>query len=710
MVPNTLQTMLFSSLAVFYFLAALALLFWPSYRRKFTRLIVAYLMAVGAWQLGLIQPVIAVQERLVTYGFLLLAFYLVYLTYGFLIIEERRDRPWWAVGLIIIAVLVILDLLLPAPTNPFLWQTLHPVWLLALLAGWSVLISRTAVITLQAHRNTDRRPLHRNRIRYWVLIILFSAMADVAALTNALLLSTILRFVAAILAAYASLTYRLIDIRYIIDRTTSQLLAAIIVGLVYGLGFVYIWRANTGGMSPILAGAGLTMLLVLFFQPLQKGLQQIVEYFSAENDYDPNRILREYSVIISNIMDLSELEATAVRLVSEAMEISYGTLFLVDSDEDLVGRPVFELVSVQGFGVDKLVLGAFSANSPVANYLSTERRPLTQYDIDWQPQFQEIAQLEREWLAGLGVEVFVPIYAQERWIGLLGLGPKVARTRYYDHDLLLLSTLADQTAVALENARLVADLTRITHDLQQAYADLEQANHQLQESDQLKSDFIGVITHEMRTPFANVGFALQLLENEGLDKLTPDQQEEFLKVKAGIKQAREMIDNLINFAAFVNKQRRLNRTEFDFRELVLEVIQPLQPLIANKNLQVQVNGSSHALHVSGDRDRLIDAIHHLVHNAIKFTPENGQITVCAWKEANGISFSVEDTGPGIPPDRLNQLWEGFNQLADPLRRGVEGIGLGLTIVKSVAVAHGGEVFSHSTESVGSTFGFTLPIS
>lgn len=701
-----LSSVLFTGMAVIYFLTASLLLLRPAYRRGFTRLLVAYLMAVGAWQLALAHPVTALRERLVTYGFFLLALFLLYLTYSFVRIEERRDRPWWGVGLLLLLGLVAVDILLPAPSASFLWQSLHPGWTMALLAGWGVLMGRTAVATLHAHLHTERRPLHRNRIRYWILVILFIVMADMAAITNLLLLSTILRFLASTLAAYASLVYRLIDIRYILQRSTSLLLSAAAVMLLYGLGFSYLRRMDE---SFLLANAGLMLLLVLLFQPLQRGFQRLVERFSAESDYDPNRILREYSLIISNIVDLTALEGTAVRLISEAMEISYGTLFLVDSDEDLVGRPVYQLISAQGFGKDKLVLGDFAANSPVANYLASERRPLTQFDIDWRPQFQAITQPEREWLSGLGVEVFVPISVQERWIGLLGLGPKVAGTRYYDHDLLLLSTLADQTAVALENARLVADLTRLNHDLQQAYADLEQANHQLKESDQLKSDFIGVITHEMRTPFANVGFALHLLENEGIEKLSPMQREEFAQVKSGLKQAQEMVNNLINFAAFVNKQRRLHRTEFDFNELVQTVIRPLQPLATNKNIHLHVNAPSGPLPIYADYDRLTDAIHHLVHNAIKFTGDRGQITARAWREGEQISFSVVDTGSGIPGERLDQLWDSFSQMADPLRRGAEGIGLGLTIVKSVALAHGGDVFACSEEAVGSTFGFTLPV-
>lgn len=709
MTSDNSSTLLFIITAVLYYLAAVLLLLKPAYRRGFTRLLVGYLAAVGTWQLALIQPAIFLRERLTTYGFFLLALYLIYLTYGFLRLEDKPRRPWWAVGSLILLLLIAIDLALPSPAGVFRWQTLHPAWAGALLVGWSMLIGRTAVVTLQAHRDTDRRPLHRNRIRYWVLIIIFISLADLATLVNSLVLATIMRFLATILVAYTALTYRLVDIRFILGRMTSLVLTIILTGLFAIWGITNIWRWQPFAWPPIYTSAGLLLLLVLLFQPIQKGLQRLVDYLSAESDYDLNRTLREYSLVISSIMDLAQLEATAVKLISEAMEISYGTLFLVDSDQDVVGRAIYQLVSVQGFGVDKLVLGTFAANSPVAEYLAVEHRPLTQYDIDWQPRFQEITQPEREWLSSLGVEVFVPICTQERWIGLLGLGPKMAGTRYYDHDLLLLSTLADQTAVALENARLVADLSRVNRDLKQAYEDLAQANHHLQESDRLKSDFIGVITHEMRTPFAHIGFALQLLEKEGLTGLSRAQQEEFTKLKEGIRQAREMVYNLINFAAFVNKQRRLRPSRFDMQTLVAEVVQLLRPLAANKNIILHVNGAS-SLYLNADRERIGDAVHHLVHNAIKFTGSEGHVSIRTWQKNNQLFFAVKDNGPGVPADRLEQIWDGFSQMADPLRRGTEGIGLGLTLVKAVALAHNGDVFLRSEVGIGSTFGFWIPLS
>jgi signal transduction histidine kinase len=113
--------------------------------------------------------------------------------------------------------------------------------------------------------------------------------------------------------------------------------------------------------------------------------------------------------------------------------------------------------------------------------------------------------------------------------------------------------------------------------------------------------------------------------------------------------------------------------------------------------------------LQGDPERLSEAVHHLAQNAIKFTGADGDVWVRCWATSDAAHFEVKDTGVGVPADKLPTLWEGFSQMADPLRRGVEGMGLGLALVKYIVNAHGGQVWVHSEEGVGSTFGFQVPL-
>ena len=101
-------------------------------------------------------------------------------------------------------------------------------------------------------------------------------------------------------------------------------------------------------------------------------------------------------------------------------------------------------------------------------------------------------------------------------------------------------------------------------------------------------------------------------------------------------------------------------------------------------------------------------MYHLVHNAIKFNAEEGTVQVSCWPTDTHIVFRVEDTGQGIPPEKLAGIWEVFSQVADDVQRGVEGLGLGLALVKFVIEAHQGEVWASSKPGEGSTFGFRIP--
>ncbi|HSH02258.1 MAG TPA: ATP-binding protein [Anaerolineae bacterium] len=592
------------------------------------------------------------------------------------------------------------------------------VALLFAYIAWLLQLTSSAVITYYAYQATSQRPLHRNRLAYWALIIGITLLAGTFIFFNQLFLGTLFHLLITLLITYAMLVHDLYDLRQISRQVLTIFLIAVVTGLLFiGTTYLntYLWLQITNtppsSFETMMAGTITAIILVLVFQRLADFIHLNVQRLTAASTYDAGAIVREYSVHISNIVDMDDLESLAIQLISKGMEVRHGTIYLVDYIEsDLVGRGAYSWKSMQGYTQYPLELGILPEYSPVAQYLSSERRPLTHFDIDMQSQFQEaIGSEEHHWLSALGIEVYVPIHAADEWVGLMALGPKVSGDRYYDNDLEVLSTLADQTAVALQNARLVADLRRHAHEVETANAELEVVTRKLQEMDQLKSDFIGVITHELRTPFSHIAFSVQILEKYGTEQLIPEQKEELNQLTKHVQNARKMIDGLVTFAAFIRKQGELNLTWFQFAPVLEEVLKPLKPLAKTKQVELFVQLSPQIEDVEADKERLMDAIHHLVHNAIKFTDNGGVIQIRCWPQDDMFTFEVKDTGVGIPEEKMDSLWDGFSQMADPLRRGQEGLGLGLTLVKFVIQAHEGKVWVNSTEGHGSTFGFEIPL-
>ncbi|GAB4538813.1 MAG: hypothetical protein Kow0063_27030 [Anaerolineae bacterium] len=642
----------------------------------------------------------------------LLAWFFLHLTHAFLRLGQR-SRAWWVSNAVCVAGLVFLasNFFLPETAWPLLdWNIgRHSLFTGVSVIGWAALVGGAGLLTVRAYRQTQQ-PLHKNRITYWSLVWSLIVAADGLLLLGYLLPGSALRTLAMPVAAYVITLHRPADIRQIVRKTATYLLITLLAMSLYLLGFAtlqYVFQA-VPGYNQLLAGAVVALVLAVVYQPLLALVQRVMRRLIGGTAYDANRILHEYSTSISNILDLELLANVMVNLISDAFKIGGGRLFVVDREEENA-RDSFLLREVGSAGKTEASLARLASHSPIATYLRQERRSLTQYDIDLLDRFKAISSDERAWLSSLNADVYVPIHAKGEWIGLLALSPKVSGDLYFDEDLALLATLADQTAVALENARLVEDLVRAQDDLGQAYAALAQANRQLQELDKLKSAFIGVITHELRTPFANIAFSLELLERHGWKHLPPELDEPVAHLVQGIASARTMVDNLVTFATLLSKQGELHPTPLDLCQVVEESLVPLKPLAESRGVTLHPEVPEEPVELKADRDRLGDAVYHLVHNAIKFTGAGGQVWVRCQAVDHAARFEVQDTGVGVPADRLPVLWEGFAQMSDPLRRGVEGLGLGLALVKYVVNAHGGEVFAESEEGVGSRFGFHIPL-
>jgi len=218
-----------------------------------------------------------------------------------------------------------------------------------------------------------------------------------------------------------------------------------------------------------------------------------------------------------------------------------------------------------------------------------------------------------------------------------------------------------------------------------------------------------VITHELRSPFAALDFSMQLIQKYGLDNLLPEQREQLQQLAEGLKRAQVMIDNLITFAAFLSRQGQLRITPVDLVQLAQETIKTLEPMAQTRQVKMTLEVSGPLPAIYGDPDRLADAIYHLTHNAIKFNRQGGSVILSCRAAPEDVILEVTDTGVGIAPEKLPEIWQDFTQLADPLRRGVEGLGLGLPLVKYVIKAHGGQVWARSQPGQGSTFGFRIPM-
>lgn len=259
-----------------------------------------------------------------------------------------------------------------------------------------------------------------------------------------------------------------------------------------------------------------------------------------------------------------------------------------------------------------------------------------------------------------------------------------------------------QNALRHVNAELEHRVADRTRELQRAY-------ERLTELDQLKSNFISNISHELRTPLTKIkGFNALLAAGE-LGPLTDEQVQAAEVMGRGVAELERLIGDLIQFASGARGEMRLRLTPTDARAVAVAVIAGADANARRLGVHLGLHVPAALPMVMADTERLRWVLGQLVDNAIKFTPSAGHVTVSAGVVGERLRLSVADTGPGIPREKLPELFEAFHQLDGSATRQQGGTGIGLALVKMIVDAHDATVRVETAPGEGSRFSFDLPI-
>ncbi len=635
----------------------------------------------------------------------------------------------WAVWMLGLALVITNALNLPE----VLWTNgnlvlqrsrLGPSWT---ILGW-LIFAISLIITISNANRTARQQLYRNRLNYWWPAFFFIFINDILQFSGIDIPGQPLRLVTVIFMAYVIVTHDLPDLRQILRRILAYtLIATIIVGL-YAAGFLLleaIFR-ETQNFNPLFAGAFISLLLALLFAPLFNLINRTVNAWLRADQYDPSRTIHQYSENISNILDMDRLASIAVGIILEAMQIERGFLFLVDSDHEADGRKIYRLRSARSPEERQMIAVELDESGPIASYFIREQRPLLQYDLDLLPIFRNSSRFEREWFNQLQTEVYIPIFAKRKWIGVLAFGGKMSGNRYTKEDLVTLSAHANQTAVALENARLVDNLMRLNNELRTARRQLEKNNRDLERLDEAKSDFISIASHELRTPLTVIkGYTEMLLEDEKLD----ENLKLMMKgIHEGTIRLHEVMDSMFDIAQIDARSLKPHLQPVELGHLIKEVCLEQASAIRERKQSLTVELPV-LPHVRVDPNLLRKLFHHLIRNAIKFTPNSGKIKITGHSipaivdlPNGGVEIIFSDTGVGVDPNFREIIFTKFYQPGELGKHSTSrtrfkggGAGLGLALTKGIVEAHGGRIYVESPgydeiNFPGSQFHVILPLS
>ena len=219
---------------------------------------------------------------------------------------------------------------------------------------------------------------------------------------------------------------------------------------------------------------------------------------------------------------------------------------------------------------------------------------------------------------------------------------------------------------------------------------------QLQDADRSKDEFLAMLSHELRNPLSPILTALELMR---LRKNAEGAERERGIIERQVGHLARLVDDLLDVSRATTGKIDLRREPIEMSAIVARAVEVARPLIDSKHHRLNVTVSEVGLAVEGDPVRLAQVISNLLNNAAKYTEPGGHIVVEGFRDDSEVVLRVRDTGQGIPPDRLASMFDLFVQGEQPLDRSEGGLGVGLTLVRSLVQLHGGNVEAHS-EGVG----------
>jgi signal transduction histidine kinase len=497
--------------------------------------------------------------------------------------------------------------------------------------------------------------------------------------------------------AFAIVKYHVFDVEVVINRSVVYvLLTGFIVGiylLLVGLAGHLLFNISPEANSFVAIVC--TLLAAVLFHPAKQRIQQFVDKTFYRVKYSYRLITKD---LIQSLVP-AKSQAEALNLLMEKIQAA------LPVDRIAVALPAgsnFAVVAGHGLSEEEKQLLSFEQNDELLKSLEPQTLPLARKgraDPGAVRDLPPSAVLDRT-----AMEILVPMGQISERGGFLALGRKLSGSKYREEDVELLSALAAETFSALERIR-----------FQEAAIQEKAEREKLEAVSELKSEFISLVSHELRNPLTTIRWSVQNLLDGIPESPTPKIREYLSGIHDNSSHLARMIEKLLDVTKIEAGKWETAPERLCLAEIIPMTVRDMAPLSETKKIPIQVEEMG-GLHVHADRDAFKQILCNLLENAIKYSPEGKTVQVSAQslpaEEASTtamVAISVRDSGIGIPTEKQKSIFEKFERASREKRMREKGLGLGLFIVKKLVEAQGGAITVESEVVVGSKFTFTLPV-
>lgn len=493
---------------------------------------------------------------------------------------------------------------------------------------------------------------------------------------------------------YAIVRHRLFDIRIIVTRSIAYLLLLITLAASYAFvsfrigGMIF---KNSVVSTPQQTFNVITALvLALTIQPLKHLFEKMTDKIFYRDRYDPQVLMNEVSNILASEIGLMEMSRKVRDVLVQKMRIERVDLIVLDGNRVFVETGPYVVSKLEDLVKDLGILRG--------QVLVTDEQP--------EGQAKEILQ-------AYGISVLAVLRTPEDKAGYLLFGGKSNGDIYTNNDLKVIPIIADQLAVAIQNAKAYLQIQQFNKTLQikidDATKQLKDANASLKQLDHLKDEFISMASHQLRTPMTVVdGYVANIID--GLYGPTNDRQKQALElVENRIQLTAGLVADLLDLSRIEAGRFFINRTPVDLSRVVPEEVEQLKMKAQELDTALVYQPTAETIPVVDiDEQKTRQVIMNLIDNALAYTPK-GKVVVTLETAGNQIIFKVIDNGIGVPEEEQPKLFHKFFRADNAKVARRDGTGIGLYLVKRVIEEQGGTLIFQSKLNEGSTFGFRMPI-
>jgi signal transduction histidine kinase len=414
-------------------------------------------------------------------------------------------------------------------------------------------------------------------------------------------------------------------------------------------------------------------------------------------------------IILTSVTDTYHIAQQVVDIVAAEADFKSAAIYLVENKTNTLNCIAVAKTEVMNkilSSIQKPFFTPIISLNEMSNYIAasvrekkmrishTESDILIPYFTDW--ELQQIQKID-----AIKSSLIYPLIARDTPIGalIINLGEDEASLFQYQKDLI--DRLSGVISIAIDNALL--------------YQKIQDANERLKTLDKLKDEFVSLASHELRTPMSAIKSYLWLIlsERQDLGKLSDKQKEYISRVYQSADRLTLLVNDMLDVSRIESGRMSITQKPADIVQLAQDAIADVLPNAQNAGVTLSIEPLTNPLPlVSLDTNKIKEVFINLIGNSLKFTPQDGKITISFEQQDSMILTHVHDTGTGIKPEDMSRLFQKFgmiedNYLAMPAS---QGTGLGLYITKSIVELHGGKisVFSEG-QGKGTTFSFSLPI-